>query len=162
LESKKLLNYKNGLFDKIINLRKKYFKMSAQKDLKNVPCSYFNSNEGCTKTAEACVYSHKSECNHIGCKKKGVQHTHLADNCGFIKMQKNKSVEESQTLPKEVPLTKDDVLNKIYEKLIKKLAGRFVGMFGEAYELSDLQKILDDEKDFDDNVKLACKTLADN
>jgi hypothetical protein len=86
---------------------------------------------------------------------RGTTLTHLAKNCGFIKEKK----------PEPAPVAQDPktvLLEQIYDKIIKKLAGKFTGMYSQAFDIPDLQKILDDPKEFDENIKLACETIIGN
>jgi hypothetical protein len=85
---------------------------------------------------------------------RGTTLTHLAKNCGFIKEKKPPAPVAQD--PKTV------LLEQIYDKIIKKLAGKFTGMYSQAFDIPDLQKILDDPKEFEDNLKLACETIIGN
>ena len=128
------------------------------KQQKEIPCNYFNSVEGCTNSDDKCKYSHKPMCVHIGCMQRGKTLTHLKENCGFIKINKDKVADAPVATAPVSEKTK--LLEKIYERITKKLAGKFTGMFGEAFNEPELQEILDNESSFDENIKLACKTLA--
>ncbi len=130
------------------------------KDLKTIPCKFQCSLEGCTKTELTCKYSHESACNHIGCIMRGTTLTHLAKNCGFIKDKKPVEPVAPAAVPVQDP--KIVLLEQIYDKIIKKLAGKFTGMFSQAFDIPDLQKILDDPKDFEENLKLACQTIIEH
>ena len=57
----------------------------SEKQEKKIPCVYFNSAEGCTNTVDKCFFVHSSQCNHIGCIKRGKERTHTAKSCGFLK-----------------------------------------------------------------------------
>jgi hypothetical protein len=130
------------------------------KDLKTIPCKFQCSLEGCTKTELTCKYSHEPACNHIGCIMRGTTLTHLAKNCGFIKDKKPVEPVAPAAVPVQDPKTV--LLEQIYDKIIKKLAGKFTGMYSQAFDIPDLQKILDDPKEFEDNLKLACETIIAN
>ena len=62
----------------------------SEKQEKKVPCVYFNSAEGCTKTADTCSFVHLLQCNHVGCIKRKKEWTHTAKSCGFLGMNKKK------------------------------------------------------------------------
>jgi hypothetical protein len=138
---------------------------------KKIPCVYFNSAEGCTKTAEECLFLHSRQCNHIGCIKRGKEWTHTADSCGFLEMNKKISLEGgAEPLPKSTsvssevqpPSEKTLLCEKIYDKLIKKISGKITGMFQDGLDISDLQSIID-EPDISNHewFKLALKTLLE-
>jgi hypothetical protein len=91
---------------------------------------------------------------------RGTTLTHLAKNCGFIKDKKPANPVAPAAVPVQDPKTV--LLEQIYDKIIKKLAGKFTGMFSQAFDIPDLQKILDDPKEFDENIKLACQTIVDH
>jgi hypothetical protein len=121
----------------------------------NVPCKFWNSAEGCVNTPDNCKFIHAAKCNHFGCIKREKDWTHCAEACGFL--QKQKAVKEAAA----PPLTKDDLLQKVYDKTLKKIAGKIVGMFAQAYDIDDLQAFLDKDELLVADIKLACQTLAD-
>ena len=134
----------------------------SQASAKQIPCIYFNSLEGCSNSDEKCKFSHKPMCTHIGCIQRGKTLTHLKENCGFVKLNKEKtSAAAPPAVPADVPLTKDDILEKIYEKTLKKIAGKIVGMFSQAYDIDELKAFLDKDELLVADIKLACQTLAD-
>ena len=110
---------------------------------KQIPCVYFNSFEKCTNSDEKCKYAHKPMCSHIGCMQRGKTLTHLQENCGFIKSNKEK-VSESAPAPLD---PKTQVLDKIY-KLVgadasaKEYAGKITGMFAEAFNQAELEELV--------------------
>jgi hypothetical protein len=89
---------------------------------------------------------------------RGTTLTHLAKNCGFIK----EKPEPQPVVAAPAPDPKTVLLEQIYDKIIKKLAGKFTGMFSQAFDIPDLQKILDDSKEFDENIKLACQAIIEH
>lgn len=117
-----------------------------EKQEKKVPCLYFNSAEGCTKTADECLFLHSRKCNHIGCIKRGKDWTHTAESCGFLEMNKKNSLEGgAEPLPKSTSLSEKEILcQQIYDKLIKKISGKITGMFKDGLDTSDLQSIIDE------------------
>jgi hypothetical protein len=134
----------------------------SQAQPKQIPCIYFNSLEGCSNSDEKCKFSHKPMCTHIGCIQRGKTLTHLKENCGFVKLNKEKtSAAAPPAVPADVPLTKDDLLQKVYDKTLKKIAGKIVGMFAQAYDIAELQAFLEKDELLIADIKLACQTLAD-
>jgi hypothetical protein len=89
---------------------------------------------------------------------RGKTLTHLKENCGFIKINKDKTADAPVATAPVSEKTK--LLDIIYERITKKVAGKITGMLGEAYNECEIQQILDDESSFDENVKLAYRTLA--
>ena len=133
---------------------------------KNYPCKFhhvYKQSGGCKRSAEECYQSHSDEpgdgpCAEPYCVANGKQFTHMAKNHG------KKPVTAPTPTPAPAPVQdpKTVILEKIYAKLSTKLAGKITGMFAEAYTIEELQKILDDESEFKDNIKLACQTIIDN
>ena len=145
----------NGLLEILVDNEK--IKMSKSS---NVPCKFWNSAEGCVNTPDKCKFIHAAKCNHFGCIKREKDWTHCAQDCGFL--QKQKAVkEEAASTAQAAPLTKDDLLEKVYDKTLKKIAGKIVGMFAQAYDIDDLQSFLDRDELLVSDIKLACQTLAD-
>ena len=134
--------------------------MSSQSQAKQIPCVYFNSLEGCSNSDDKCKFSHKPMCTHIGCIQRGKTLTHLKENCGFVKLNKDK-VSAVAPVVTDVPPTKDDLLQQVYDKTLKKIAGKIVGMFAQAYDIDELQAFLDKDELLVADIKLACQTLAD-
>ena len=146
-----VVGIENGFLDFLVNNEK--IKMSKSS---NVPCKFWNSAEGCVNTPDKCKFIHAVKCNHFGCIKRDKDWTHCAEDCGFL--QKQKAAKEA--VP-PAPLTKDDVLQKVYDKTLKKIAGKIVGMFAQAYDIDELQAFLDKDELLVADIKLACQTLAD-
>jgi hypothetical protein len=99
-------------------------------------------------------------CAHIGCIQRGKTLTHLKENCGFVKLNKDKT-SGAPAVSADVPLSKDDLLQKVYDKVLKKIAGKIVGMFNAAYGIEELQAFLESEEILLADVKLACQTIVD-
>ena len=128
------------------------------KNSRDVPCSFWNSHEGCTNTDEKCKFAHKKACNHIGCIQRGKIFTHCADDCGFIK--------KLQPQEKEDPLPFLDILYlKVQNTLAAKevpvvvTAGKIVGMVREAYETSQIKDFLSNQTSYDALIDEAIATL---
>jgi hypothetical protein len=128
------------------------------KNSRDVPCSFWNSHEGCTNTDEKCKFAHKKACNHIGCIQRGKTFTHCADDCGFIK--------KLQPQEKEDPLPFLDILYlKVQNTLAAKevpvvvTAGKIVGMVREAYETSQIKDFLSNQTSYDALIDEAIATL---
>jgi hypothetical protein len=122
---------------------------------KQIPCVYFNSFEGCTNSDDKCKYAHKPLCSHIGCMQRGKTLTHLEENCGFIKSNKDKAPE---TAP--APLDpKIQLLDKVYEAVTKQLAGKFTGMFAEAFDQSELEELLNNPEKLKSDMAQACQAV---
>lgn len=127
------------------------------KDSKDVPCTFWNSHEGCTNSDEKCKFAHKRACNHIGCIKRGKMFTHSAEDCGFIK---------KLTPPKEDPTPLLEILYlKVQNTLSAKevpavvTAGKIVGMAREAYETPQIRDFLSNQTSYDALIEEAIATL---
>ena len=134
--------------------------MAAQKpkSAKDVPCTFWNSHEGCTNSDEKCKFAHKKACNHIGCIKRGKTFTHCAEDCDFIK----------KLAPQKEDLT--PLLDILYLKVKNTLAARkevpdvvtaakIVGMVSEAYEASNIRDFLSNQTSYDSLIEEAIATL---
>jgi len=128
------------------------------KNSKDVPCTFWNSHEGCTNSVEKCKFAHKKACNHIGCIKRGKTFTHCAEDCGFMK--------ELAPQEKEDPLPFLDILYlKVQNTLAAKevpvvvTAGKIVGMVREAYETPQIREFLSNQISYDSLIEEAIATL---
>jgi hypothetical protein len=144
------------MFFRLINKKR----MAAQnpKNSKNVPCTFWNSHEGCTNSDEKCKFAHKKACNHIGCIKRGKTFTHNAEDCGFMK--------ELAPQEKEDPLPFLEILYlKVQNTLATKevpvvvTAGKIVGMVREAYETPQIRDFLSNQTSYDALIEEAIATL---
>jgi hypothetical protein len=133
--------------------------MASQKvkNSRDVPCSFWNSHEGCTNSDDKCKFAHKKACNHIGCIQRGKTFTHCADDCGFIK---------KLTIPKEDPTPLLEILYlKVQNTLAAKevsvvvTAGKIVGMVREAYETPQIRDFLSNQQSYDALIEKAISTL---
>lgn len=133
--------------------------MASQKvkNSRDVPCSFWNSHEGCTNSDDKCKFAHKKACNHIGCIQRGKTFTHCADDCGFIK---------KLALPKEDPTPLLEILYlKVQNTLAAKevpvvvTAGKIVGMVREAYETPQIRDFLSNQQSYDALIEEAIATL---
>ena len=114
------------------------------------PCKFhhvYKTTGGCKRSAEDCFQSHSNEpgdgpCQEPYCVANGKQFTHMAKNHG------KKPIASASPSPQKDPKT--ILLEKIYDKLAKKLSGKITGMFAEAFDVIELQKILDDPKEFEE------------
>jgi hypothetical protein len=141
----------NGFFDFL-----RIYRKITMANSKQIPCVYFNSHEGCTNSDEKCKYAHKPMCSHIGCLQRGKTLTHLKENCGFIKVNTEKAPEGGASAPLD-PRTQ--LLDKVYEALTKQLAGKFTGMFNEAFEESELKELLTNPEKLKSDMAHACQTV---
>ena len=133
--------------------------MAAQKpkDSKDVPCTFWNSHEGCTNSHEKCKFAHKKACNHIGCIKRGKTFTHCAENCGFMKELATKKEDPTPLL--EILYLKVQNTLAAKEVPVVVTAGKIVGMTREAYDAPQIREFLSNQTSYDALIEEAIATL---
>jgi hypothetical protein len=136
---------------------------------KMYPCKFHHVYQQGCKHGDNCYHSHSNEdgdqpCDNQFCVANGKQFTHMKKNHGKSKKKPSEDAPAAAPAPQPEaqPPTKDDLLNAVYEKIAKKVAGKVTGMFGEGFDIAELQAILDDPAAFDENLKLAYEVLLNH